>query len=107
MKELFFCVVLTLIGNGALFAQGLSDAGITPENYQLKLTPDLEKATFTGEEVTRLKVAKPIQAIVLNAAEIQFQSVSVTAGGKTQQATVTTDDKKEQATFTLPAAIPA
>jgi aminopeptidase N len=107
MKKLFSCVALTLIANGALFAQRLSDAGLTPENYQLKLTPDLEKATFTGEEVIRLKVAKPIQTIVLNAAEIQFQSVSVTAGGKTQQATVTTDDKKEQATFTLPAAIPA
>src|SRR5262249_906852 len=45
--------------------------------------------------------------IVLNAAEVQFDKVTVTAAGKTQTATVTLDGAKEQATLTVPQPIPA
>src|SRR6185369_14116305 len=89
-----------------LSAQRLPSPGVTPENYRLKFTPDLPQATFAGEETIRVKLDKAATSIVVNAAELQFQKVTVTAGGKTQTATVTTDDRKEQATFTFPAAIP-
>ena len=45
--------------------------------------------------------------ITLNAIEIAFQSVTVTAGGKEQTATVSLDKEKEQATFTFPKQLPA
>src|SRR5215831_5020196 len=105
--QLCLFIAVTLLFCGVMFAQRLPDAGITPENYQLRFTPDLEKATFTGEETIRLKLDRPATTIVLNSAEIQFQGVTVIAGGKTQTASVALDPGKEQVTFTLPMSIPA
>src|SRR5215467_10511890 len=96
--SLFTAVMLLFCG--VISAQRLPDAGITPENYQLRFTPDLEKATFTGEETIRLKLDRAAATIVLNSAEIEFQGVTVTAGGKTQTASVALDPGKEQVTFT-------
>ena len=78
-----------------------------PEHYTLTLTPDLKAATFTGVETIDVNLAEPTDHITLNAAEIAFQSVTVTAGGKEQKATVTLDKEKEQATFTFPEKLPA
>jgi aminopeptidase N len=101
-------VVLVILASGVgSLAQRLSQSGITPENYRLKFTPDLAKATFAGEETIRLKLDMPTASIVLNSAEIEFQGVTVTARGKTQTATVTLDGKKDQATFTVQSPIPA
>jgi aminopeptidase N len=80
---------------------------VKPEHYALTLTPDLKAATFTGKETIDVNVAEPVNAITLNAAEIEFQSVTVSAGGSTQTATVSLDKDKEQATFTFPQQIPA
>ncbi|MEO6983533.1 MAG: M1 family metallopeptidase, partial [Edaphobacter sp.] len=77
--------------------------GVHPEAYTLVLTPDLQAATFTGEETIVLTLDSPSTTVTLNAAEIKF--LSVTSG--TQTATVTLDDDKEQATFTFPQALPA
>ncbi len=52
-------------------------------------------------------LAQPATSITLNAIEIKFGTVTVSAAGKEQTATVTTDDKLEQATFTVPQTIPA
>jgi aminopeptidase N len=87
-------------------AQRLPD-NIHPEHYTLALTPDLRAATFSGIETIDVTLAEPASAITLNAAEIAFQSVSVTANGKQQAATVTLDGGKEQATFTFPDKLPA
>jgi aminopeptidase N/puromycin-sensitive aminopeptidase len=80
---------------------------VIPEHYSLALTPDLKAATFTGVESIDVMVKEPTTAIMLNSAEINFQSVTVTAGGNTQTATVTSDKDKEQTTFTVPQQIPA
>ncbi|HUH61814.1 MAG TPA: M1 family metallopeptidase [Terracidiphilus sp.] len=80
---------------------------VKPEHYALTLAPDLKAATFTGKETIEVNVAEPVNAIALNAAEIEFQSVTVTAGGNTQTATVSLDKDKEQATFTFPQQVPA
>ena len=50
---------------------------------------------------------QPASTITLNAAEIAFQSVTITASGKEQTATVTLDNDKQQATFTVPDTLPA
>jgi aminopeptidase N/puromycin-sensitive aminopeptidase len=87
-------------------AQRLPDT-VRPEHYALTLTPDLKAATFSGVESIDVAIAEPAGAITLNAAEIAFQSVSATANGKQQTATVTLDSNKEQATFTFPEKLPA
>ena len=80
---------------------------VRPEHYTLTLTPDLKAATFTGVEQIDVSIKEATSSIVLNALEIEFQSVTITAGGKEQKATVSLDKAKEQATFTVPDQIPA
>ena len=44
-------------------------------------------------------LAKPSNTITLNALEIDFHDVTITAGGQTQTAKVSTDANNETATF--------
>jgi aminopeptidase N len=106
MKRLFCVGVLVLFITAAGNAQRLP-GDVVPSHYQITLTPDLKSATFTGEETIDVRVLKPTSNIVLNAAEIKFGDVSVTAGSATQAAKVTTDEKAEMATLALPNAVPA
>jgi aminopeptidase N/puromycin-sensitive aminopeptidase len=80
---------------------------VKPEHYTLTLTPDLKAATFAGVEQIDLDLKEPSTTITLNSAEIEFQSVTVSAGGNNQTATVATDKDKEQTTFTFPQQIAA
>ena len=80
---------------------------VRPEHYTLTLAPDLKAATFSGVETIEVSLAEPVKAITLNSAEIAFQSVTISAGGNQQTATVTSDKAKEQTTFTVANQIPA
>jgi aminopeptidase N/puromycin-sensitive aminopeptidase len=80
---------------------------VRPEHYTLTLTPDLKAATFSGVESIDLDLAEPTASITLNATEIAFQSVTVTAAGKEQKAAVSLDADKQQATFTFSEKLPA
>ena len=80
---------------------------VIPSHYSLTFTPDLKAATFTGLETIDVDLKEASKTIVLNSAEIEFQSVTIKAGGKEQTATVSTDNDKEQTTFTFPDTIPA
>jgi aminopeptidase N len=82
-------------------------AGVTPVHYSLTLAPDLKAASFTGDETLDVTLEHPADAITLNAAEITFQKVTITAQGSTQTATVTLDAAKEQATFHVASMLPA
>jgi aminopeptidase N/puromycin-sensitive aminopeptidase len=75
---------------------------VRPEHYTLTLTPDLKAATFSGVETIEVTLAEATDHITLNSAEIAFQSVTISAGGKKQTATVTSDEAKEQTTLTVP-----
>ena len=57
--------------------------------------------TFDGDETIRVNLTKPTNTITLNAVEIDFHDVTVTSGGQTQTAKVSTDEKNEMATFTV------
>ena len=74
---------------------------VVPEHYALTVTPDLASATFTGEESIDVRVSQATDRIVLNAAEITFQTVMIESGGATQSARVELDDKSEMATFVV------
>ncbi len=82
-------------------------ATVVPTHYTLTLTPDLKAATFSGIETIDVTVKEPVKAITLNAVEITFDAVSVSADGKQQSATVSLDKEKEQATFAFANTLPA
>jgi aminopeptidase N/puromycin-sensitive aminopeptidase len=81
-------------------AQRLSPA-VVPEHYTLSLNPDLKAATFSGIESIDVNLTEPVNSITLNATEIDFKSVFVTAEGRRQKAVVSLDSEKQQATFTF------
>ena len=97
---------LLLMPASRLQAQRLP-TNVTPQHYTLTLEPNLQSATFTGKETIEVTLAQPSTTITLNAAEIAFKSVTVTANGKTQTAKVSEDKDKEQATFQVADEIPA
>ena len=76
---------------------------VIPERYEIKLTPDLSAATFAGEEKVFVQVLEPVQQVVVNAAELEFQAVSIKGpGGKVVRGNAALDIENEQATFNFP-----
>ena len=73
-------VVSLLLCAAPALAQRLP-AGAVPEHYELTVEPNLADATFAGTETITARIARPTTTIVLNAAEITFDKVTVTAGG--------------------------
>jgi aminopeptidase N len=98
-------VALVLVSTPA-FAQRLPD-NVAPSHYDITVTPDLPSAKFTGTERIVATLKKPATAIVINAAEIEFDAVTVKSGTRTDQAKVSLDATKEQATFTVDRQLPA
>jgi aminopeptidase N/puromycin-sensitive aminopeptidase len=105
MKTQFF-VFLVVLFSAALHAQRLPE-GVLPEHYQLTFTPDLQSATFSGDEVIDVRLAKPTSNITLSAAEIKFASVTIESRGATQTARITRDEDREQVSLIAPNAIAA
>jgi len=103
-SALLACLALTF--TFVLHAQRLPTT-VLPEHYTLTLAPDLKTATFTGVESIDVDIRQPSDSITLNAAEIAFQSVTISAAGKDQTASISLDKEKEQATFTFPDTLPA
>ena len=97
---------LVLFAAPTLLAQRLP-TNVRPEHYTLHLTPDIDKATFSGDETIDVTLAQAADSITLNAAEIQFQSVTATTGKREMKADVSLDADKEEATFTFPGTLPA
>ncbi|HEX6496659.1 MAG TPA: M1 family metallopeptidase [Acidobacteriaceae bacterium] len=98
--------VLLLFAAPAVVAQRLP-TNVRPEHYSLHLTPDLDKATFHGDETIEVTLAQPADSITLNALEIQFQSVTANTAKHELKADVSLDEAKQQATFTFPGTLPA
>jgi aminopeptidase N len=105
MKTLL-TVLFVVAGALSASAQRLP-ANVVPTHYDITVEPDLAAATFAGRETITVRLEAPATSIVLNAAEITFQTVQIAAGGQTQTAAVTLDPAKDQATFAVPATIPA
>src|SRR5262245_4377112 len=104
MRKFAFTLVALGLSTGAI-AQRLP-ATVVPTHYALWFAPDLQAATFRGRETIDVNVPNPTTTITLNAAEIQFGTVTVSAGGRMQTARVSLDEKNEMATLTVPRALP-
>ena len=70
-----------------------------PLHYTLQLAPDLQAATFTGEETIDLTLAQAVDSIVLNAWQLKFAAVTAQSDGKTLTAEVSVDPGLQQVTF--------
>jgi aminopeptidase N len=106
MKRPMLVVLCALSLGFAASAQRLP-TNVIPESYDLTFTPNLEKATFSGEETIHVRLLKPAKTITLNSAEIEYQEVKITAGSFHMTVPATTDEKSDQATFTVPVELPA
>jgi aminopeptidase N len=94
MKRILTSMLFALTTLSLATAQRLPEVA-RPENYKLTFTPDVEKATFQGDETISIRVLKPTSEITLNAVDIDFQDVSITSGGATQKAKVTPQKENE------------
>lgn len=80
---------------------------VTPERYAIRLTPDLTTWTFGGEEIVTVQVHQPVGTILLNAAELTIDAVSIKdAKGKTLAGSVALDHDNERARLSFPADLP-
>ena len=99
----FFLFVITLNAEKPFdFAStpGKLPKQIVPEEYAVRITPDIEKRTFTGSESIKLNVREPVKQLVLNAAEIKISKAAL--DGKSIPASAFKLDEKEQTlTFAL------
>ncbi|HET7206378.1 MAG TPA: M1 family metallopeptidase [Terriglobales bacterium] len=95
MKNVFFFVGLSLLAS-VCAAQRLPQIAV-PESYQLSFAPDLTNNIFAGEESIQVRVLKPTSEIVLHAANIDFQNVSIAGATGAQQADVTLDKESQTA----------
>src|SRR5580658_6360849 len=94
MKRLLLVLTFLALTLSLASAQRLPELA-RPESYKLTFNPDLDKATFEGEETIAIRVLKPTSEIKLNSADIEFNDVTVTAGGSTQKAKVTAEKENE------------
>ncbi len=93
------CVLFASAGSAS--AQRLPE-NVRPSHYTLALAPDLKTATFSGVETINVDLAEPADHITLNAAEIDFKSVTITGGGMQQTAVVSLDKDKGTSHLHLP-----
>ena len=100
MRKVLLLLALVLAAVPA-HAQRLTDA-VVPEHYTLWFAPDLAKQTFRGRATIRAVVTQRSNSITLHSAELEFGEVTITSGGRTQTAKVTTTPGAETATFTVP-----
>ena len=49
---------------------------VVPQEYAVRITPDVKKLTFTGSETIKLDVRKPVRELVFNSADIEIASAS-------------------------------
>jgi aminopeptidase N len=94
MKRIFAVLTFLVSTISLAAAQRLPEVA-RPDNYKLTFAPDLDKATFEGDETITLHVLKSTSEITLNAVDIDFHDVSIMSGGATQKAKVTAEKDKE------------
>src|SRR2546423_8499836 len=107
MRFLAFAVALSLMPLTTLTAEkpfdfastpGKLPKQIVPEEYAVRIVPDIARRTFTGSESVKLNVREAVKQIVLNALEIKISKATI--DGKPIAASAIKLDEKEQ-TLTL------
>jgi aminopeptidase N len=94
MKRVLAMLIFASVACSLAAAQRLPKTAV-PDNYKLLFNPNLEKATFEGDETISIRVLTPTSEITLNAADIDFHEVTITSGGSSQSAKVVPEKDKE------------
>ena len=102
MKRILAVLAFAFTTLSLAAAQRLPETAV-PEKYKLSFTPDLEKATFEGDETIAIRVLKPTSEITLNAVDIDFHEVTI----GTQKARVTPEKDKEMVVLAVEKPLPA
>ena len=80
---------------------------VVPSNYQIHLTPDLEKFVFDGRVKIDLDINESVTSFAVNAKELEVGAATVTVGGQSfVSAAPTYNEEYETATFTFDSALP-
>ena len=72
-------------------------ANVTPERYDLTLTPDLKAFTFEGNEIVAITVHEATSDVVLNALELEIESAVAERAGKSLTAQIDLEPARERA----------
>jgi aminopeptidase N len=113
MRSLAFVSALSLITLTTMTAEkpfdfastpGKLPKQVVPEEYAIRIAPDVGKKIFTGSETVKLNVREPVKQIVLNTLEIKVSKATI--DGKPIPASAIKLDEKEQ-TLTLAAELTA
>ena len=79
-----------------------------PLHYSISVQPDAPNLRFTGSEVIDIEVLQSTDSITLNAASLDFQTVTLTdTTNKTVQAQTSIDAKNQTAIFKFPSTLAA
>jgi aminopeptidase N len=73
---------------------------VEPERYDIRIAPDAEHLTFRGQARIAVRVMQPTDRIVLNAADLAFQQVSLSGLAKTPR--IVLDAEEQTAAFVFP-----
>ena len=104
MRKLSVSILCLILGAIPAVAQRLPRI-VFPVRYQLTITPDFTTDRFRGDETLTVSVERATREITLNAVEIDFDTVEITAGNVTQKAVIS-DDHKGQVTLKVPDPLP-
>ena len=74
-------------------------SNVTPDRYDLRLTPDLRAFTFAGEERVAVQVHQATAEVVLNALELEIDSVVAERAGQALNGRVEFEAAHERAHF--------
>ncbi len=80
---------------------------VAPTNYDLWLRPDIEAASFNGRVTIAVEVHEPVDAIVLNAIELEIGTVTVTSAAGTAQVATSLDEDLERLKINLESTLKA
>ena len=73
---------------------------VTPRRYRLRLQPDLDSFTFSGDQAVDIEILEPTSSITLNAMDLWIRGASVNVDGTAIAAgTISLDSDNETATL--------
>ncbi|HEY3897438.1 MAG TPA: M1 family metallopeptidase [Chthoniobacter sp.] len=86
--------------------QGRLPKNVVPQEYTVRIDPDIDGAVFSGEEQVVLKVRKPVREIVLSSAGLEISQAKLVTTSEIPL-TPKLDEEKQTLTFALPEELPA